>query len=226
MSKTKWLAVVMVVAGMGLTSSATRARAQDNNSNISVDVRGGYSFTVADGKKLWKPGPNLGIGAAYWFNPRMAVRIDGEGEFLKGRTAADIGSNGPIAAFDAPNMQLYHYGAGLEWMALDPANTMWRVDLKVGLGRTHMKSGDYPSGLSNPTPSGTNFSHTYWSGYGGLTIGYQFSPNVAFSLGSEVNYILTRSEDFRVFGQFLPQGGAMFDDLWSFPMQGQFTFRF
>jgi len=226
MSKTKWLAGVIVLVALGLSLPATRARAQQNN--ITLDVRGGYVLPVADAHQLWKAGPNFGLGVAYWFNPRIAVRADGEADFLSGKSASDIGTNAGIGGLDVPNMKLYHFGAGLEWLALDPDNTMWRIDLNIGLGGSHLKSGDYPSGLAAPAPpSGTtSFSKTYWSGYGGVRFGYQVHPNVSLSLGGEAHYILTKAEDFVIFGQFNPSGSAIFNDMWTFPIQGQVTFHF
>lgn len=222
MSKTKWLTGVIVLGALGLSLSATQARAQENR--ITVDARGGYAIPVADAHQLWKAGPNAGIGVAYWLNPRFAVRVDGEADFLSGRSSADLGS--VSGGFDVPNLKLYHFGAGLEWLALNPDNNMWRISFNVGLGGSHLKTDNYPSGLTEPSPSSANFSKTYWSGYGGARIGYQFHPNVEFSVGGQVHYVLTHTQDFMVFGQFIPGGSAVFNDLWTFPIQGEFTFHF
>lgn len=225
MVKTKWLAGVVILGALGLSLSATGARAQAAK-KITVDARGGYAIPLADAKQLWKAGPNAGIGVAYWFNSRIAVRIDGEADFLSGRTAAELGPNGPIPAHDVPNLKLYHFGGGLEWLALDPATTKWRLSVHVGVGGTHLKTNDYPAGLTDPAPTTANFSKTYVSGYGGLRIGYQFQRSVGASVGTQVHYILTKSSDFRIFPQFDPTGTALFNDMWTMPIQGEITIHF
>jgi len=222
MFKTKWLVGTIALAALALSMSTAPARAQENN--ITVDARGGMAIPIGDAKQMWKAGPNAGIGVAYWFNPRIAVRVDGEADFLSGKSTGDLGSIS--GGFNVPDMKLYHFGGGLVWRAMDPAASMWRITFNVGLGGTHMKSNDYPAGLTEPQPSEANFSQTYWSGYGGVRIGYQFHPNISFSVGSQAHYVLTDHNDFMVFGQFIPGGSAQWNDFWTIPVQGQFTFHF
>ncbi len=48
------------------------------------------------------------MGISFPLNNRLSVRIDGDVDLLTGRDASDTGPEGP-------DINLYHYGAGLEY---------------------------------------------------------------------------------------------------------------
>jgi len=70
-----------------------------------------------------------------------------------------------------PDMEIWHYLAGVEFR-LTPRVSPWDVSVDAEGGGTTVGTTD------SPALEGTDFTHTYLTGSGGLRVAYRLSPLV------------------------------------------------
>lgn len=151
-------------------SAAAPARAQTtvDSPKWTVDGRAGVGIATGDLADLPidDVGPTFGVGIGYYLSPRIAIRADGDLEIFSGEAAASP-TNG---AGEAPDLNLWHYNAGLEVELTRPGASAWDVTANVGGGATTMDAGD----------TETNFTAN-----GGLKLGYDVSRAANVFVGGQ-----------------------------------------
>ncbi|MFQ5889524.1 MAG: outer membrane beta-barrel protein [Gemmatimonadota bacterium] len=169
-----------------LTTAAPEARAQ---SRWTIEGQGGIAVPTGDLADLEDVGAGFGIGIAYWVHPRIAIRVDGDADILSG-----VDAEGALP--EAPDLNIFHYTAGVSVRLLDPEATRWTLNLNAGAGGSTIDADDF-------TVSGTtvDFSETYFALNGGLTIGYDVGPNVNVFVGGEAFVVFSDEDDTVVFSQ-------------------------
>jgi len=97
----------------------------------TIDGRGGIAVPAGDLADLAVEGvgPTFGLGVGYYVHPRVALRIDGDVDFLSG----DEGTGGATG----PDITLFHYNAGAEVELTRPGAGPWDVTANGGLKVGH-----------------------------------------------------------------------------------------
>lgn len=170
----------------------------------TFDGQGGIAIPIGELSDLTNVGPAAGVGAAFWFNPRVAVRVDGAVDILNGRTL----SNGP-----SPDMRLWHYNAGVEFQLAEPRGP-WDVTLNVGGGGTTFDSDDF---IVNGLP--TDFTLN-----GGAQVGYDLSPSVNVFVDGRLHLIFVTEEDTQNFASLGTEVDT-FSEAWNLPMTAGLRIR-
>lgn len=166
----------------------------------SIDGRGGIAVPVGDLSDLADAGPTFGLGVGYWFNDRVAVRVDGDLDLLSGKD--DVAG--------APDINLWHYNAGVE-VNLAPPASPWDLTLNIGGGLSTVDSDEF---LDDATT--TELSETYFTGNGGLLVGYDVSSNVNVFARGQWYLIFSDEEDTAPLAGLIGEDG--FDTLNSLPI--------
>lgn len=201
--------VLAGIAALGfLAVGAVPAQAQgmmDGSSTWSVDGRGGIAMPVGDFSDLAIDdlGLAFGLGVAYNVHPRVAIRADGDVEMYGGSTVEEgLGGTGP-------DISLFHYNAGVEVELTRPSGP-WSVSANVGGGATTWDTDDFFT-----QDGATEVSETYFTGNGGLRVGYEAARNVNVFLGGQW---YMQFGDEAVLSQ-LPDAAPDFETVNSLPIQ-------
>lgn len=130
----------------------------------SFDLRGGVAIPTGDLDDVTDMGASIGAGLAYFLNPRFALRLDGNIDFLQ---PDDVG--GP----DAPILRVWSYIGGFEFHVTDPHDGLtFAIDLGGGGSMYWSDRFDLPDqGLTD-----TRFKKTYPAAQGGARIGVNLGP--------------------------------------------------
>lgn len=164
--------------------------------NLSVQARAGAGFPGGDLANVEDPGFSAGLGISYRLASRMRVRADADLETLLGKAAA-----GTPTAY--PDLELWHYGAGLELELLRPIVVPWRVSAGVEVGATTWKLQQGSSSKTYPTTGGF------------VRVGYSPAPIADLFVQGRAYLMFTSASDFAALGSPSPIG----DRAWSFPLQ-------
>ncbi len=183
--------------------------------NFSLEARGGVAVPASDLSDLLDVGPTFGLGFAYNLSSRIALRIDGDVDVLSG---VEADGAGPAA----PDMNIFHYNAGLAASLVDPLRSSWNIDINLGGGASTFDSDSFQVG-----GTARDFSQTYFTANGGLRVGYDVSSNVNVFLGGQAYLMFTDEAETAVFAQLRsdidPNG---FDTAWTFPLTAGVALRF
>lgn len=198
--KHQTLALALAVAA--LLGSTSQAAAQHK---LSIEGRGGIAIPASDLADLEDIGPTFGLGLSYSLSPRIALRIDGDVDLLSG---VDSDGSGP----EAPDMNIYHYNAGLTFRLLNPDTNRWALDANLGAGLSTLDADSFELGGET-----VDFSETYFTANGGLKLGYEITPRVSVFLGGQAYLIFADEEDTAVFS-LLRDDVEPFDTAWTFPV--------
>jgi len=181
-------------------------------SRLTVDARGGVAVPASDLADLFDVGPSFGAGLAYRLTPRVSLRLDGDVDILNG-------ASGPGG--DGPDMNIYHYNAGVA-VKLIGANTQGlNVDVNVGAGASTFNSDSFQV-------NGTvrDFSETYFTTNGGVRVGYDVSRSLNVFVGGQAYLMVTDDADTAVFAQINPAADPNgFDTAWTFPVTAGVALR-
>jgi hypothetical protein len=184
-AKLGFLAMGVALVGVGLPRSAHAQEVGPQAGPWTLEASGGIAVPVASLKDLEKAGPAAGLGLAYWFTPRAAVRVDGSADFLKGRSASDAGM---LAA--VPDMTLWNFLGGVELRITPPDASAFDLTADFEVGATSMHSKDSPVFADNGY-AGPNFSHTFATGQVGLRAAYWVSPRLDLFVDGQARLIGT-----------------------------------
>jgi hypothetical protein len=154
---------------------------------ISVEARGGIAIPTSDLSDLADEGPSFGVGVSFPLNSRLSVRVDGDVDILSGKDASGTDPEGP-------DMNLYHYGAGLEYALVQPGDSRWGLDVNIGAGATTFDVDEFDV-MGTPV----DFSETYFTANGGLTLGYQVSRSVSVFIGGQAFIMFADEDDTAIF---------------------------
>ena len=187
----------------------------------SFDGRGGIALPVGDLKDVSDAGATVGAGLAYFLNPRFALRLDGNIDFLKGKdeTAADAGS-------EAPDERLFHFVGGFEVHLTDPSTSRARFTIGANAGGVVIDGDEFVvnnfDGITNAPLQGatttTAFEDTYFQVGGSLRLGLKASRLVDLFVGGQVRWLFVDEDDTAPIAHFY--GTTPFDSGLVIPIEG------
>lgn len=174
---------------------------------VSIEARGGIAIPTSDLSDLADEGPSFGVGISFPLNNRLSVRIDGDVDLLSGKDASGTGPEGP-------DINLYHYGAGLEYALVQPGASRWGIDINVGAGATTFDADDF-----DVMGTMVDFSETYFTVNSGLTLGYQVSPSINVFIGGQAFIMFADEDDTAIFSAINSElDPAGFDNVATIPL--------
>jgi len=177
----------------------------------SFDVGGGVAIPVSGVNDVAELGGTVGMGLAYFLNPRFSLIAEGSFDWMGGKS----GSNFSSSDGTGPDLRAWHYTAGFEYYITDPmSDLMFAFDLGAG-GVTYDTDRFTVSGADCSDPSGpcisaqgasttSTYDQTYFAVNGGLTLGYSFShtgannvPMVTVFIAADAQVGFGKKEDSR-----------------------------
>ncbi|HKK09167.1 MAG TPA: hypothetical protein VKA44_09800 [Gemmatimonadota bacterium] len=187
----------------------------------SFEAHGGIGIPTGALSHLEGIGPAAGLSFQYRVIPRVAIRVQGDLELLKGDSLTLTAPGGPQVA---PDMNLWHYtaGAAVELTNPEPGATPWEVLFNAGLGATSMKSKDFAQAVDGMS----KFSKTYLTPTWGLTVGYDVSPHVNIFAGGQGYLILAKKNDTQVFEDMTVGQVTAFGPQYATPVYAGLRIRF
>ena len=169
---------------------------------LAFELRGGVGLPAFDLADRADPGFAFGLDLAHRLTPRVSLVAGGDVELLAG-----AGGDGAV---DHPDVNVWHYGVGVEAQLLDPARTWWRLSASAGAGGTTF---DVASGGASSTEPAV---------YAGLELGWDASEEMDVFVGvrSWVAFAgeSTLGPDPRDTAPVGDAAGGDGDTLWSFPL--------
>jgi len=209
--KTLKLTAALTFAALLAIGTPNTVRAQ---SRFSVEGRGGVAIPASDLADLEDVGASFGVGLAYDLSSRVALRIDGDVDILSG---ADSGVSGS----SAPDLNIFHYGAGFAVRLVDPGASRWNFDVNIGAGASTFDSDTFSAnGVSQ------DFSETYFTTNGGLRVGYDLSSSVNIYASGQAYLMFTDDADTAVFSQVSSEvDPSGFDTAWTIPLTAGLAIR-
>ncbi|HKK07702.1 MAG TPA: outer membrane beta-barrel protein, partial [Gemmatimonadota bacterium] len=168
------VAALGALALLGAWSSPARAQSAFEP-RFAVDGRLGIAVPFGGLGDLEDMGLGAGIGGAYWFNPRFAVRADWSLDALNG--------NSIPAGQSFRDLNLWHYTAGMEANLAPPVSGNVKFTVNGGLGLTRV---DFNGG--GPT-------HSYFTMTGGAKLSVPVSPQVDVFGAAQLNVAFSSKND-------------------------------
>lgn len=196
-------ALAAIVAAAALLGAwSTPAKAQSTyEPRFVVDGRLGVAVPFGGLGDLEDMGLGAGLGGAYWFSPRFAVRGDWSLEALNG--------NEIPGAQTYRDANVWHYTAGLEANLAPPVSGNVKFTVNGGLGLTTL---DF---------NGTGPKHSYFTMTGGARLAVPLNRQVDVFGAAQLNLAFSDANDVyrNVAGsEILTRLGT--SSLWSLPLSG------
>jgi hypothetical protein len=181
----KTTGMAVMAATLAFSTSQLDAQQLDpdiEERDLSVMVRAGPSMPAADLAEITNDfGTALGAEVGLPLNRRLSVTVDGNVDMFNGATLA------------APDMRLWHYGAGLD-LETTPRETPWSVVLSGGLNATTMDSDVFDPADAD---SG-DFTQTYLGINTGVQVGYEINESVDLALRGATFFVFADEEETSV----------------------------
>lgn len=181
------------IGGAALIALAASPVTAQQTGKWDFNARGGVAVPAGKLTDATRAGATVGIGAAYWLTPRIAISADHDMSFLQGKTVGTV---------QAPDLNLWQYGAGAVVSLLDPATTRWQAYASLGAGATTF----------DPRTTGASTS-TRFTTNGGLRLGYRVARSADVFVGSQAYLMFVDRTDW---------GSST---TWNFPINGGFKLR-
>jgi hypothetical protein len=153
---------------MLLVASAATAQVTPHQWDMQGNV--GIGIPMSDLADVTDPGLALGYGLTRWFSKWAGFHLGLAAEWLGGKEGL-------------PNLNLWHYNAGIETDLIDPATSKVRLHANVGLGATttSVENGD----------SATDFTVNL-----GPNLEYKFNPHWNGVLGTQLYIIMADQTEY------------------------------
>ncbi|MGD2046994.1 MAG: outer membrane beta-barrel protein [Gemmatimonadota bacterium] len=194
------------LGAIALTCLATlpaAAAGQTDESTVDLSVHAGPTMPASDLADITDVGPAVGADIAFWINDHLAVTVDGSVDMLRGDDRADA----------LPDVQLWHYGAGLETNVM-PVSSPVTFELMGGAGATELRTNHFdPTGPGAPD----RLQETYFGLNAGAEAGYQVSDNIDVALRGGAFFTFTDATDLRPLSDMAPQVDG-FDSMVTLPL--------
>jgi len=188
---------------------------------FSFEGGGGLAIPLGDLDDVADPGPSVAVGASYFLNPHLALRVEGGVDFL------DQGGSAPKDV----DLQIWHYLAGLEYVFSDPTSSaLFSVDF--GAGGTTFDTDVFivPDGSGGSTTG--NFAQTYFALQGGLKLGYSFAhdsstgvPVATIYVNGDIHVLFADEGDSALFTEFSGAGTSGFGTVTVIPITAGIRFN-
>ena len=177
-----------VVAGSVLALGAT-GEVEAQASSLYIDGHLGVTFPVGQFSEYVQVGPTMGVQVGYPLSERLDLLVSWDVDILN-----------PNYDHHTPWMRVFRYGGGVQANLLDAEATSWRVAARAtaGLGSFRSRS-FYIDGSPGTPPELVNkfhkFSETYFSGSGGLQIGYDTGGRASGYIAGDIHWARVNDEE-------------------------------
>ena len=172
---------------------------------VDLEARAGVGMSAADLGEYTQPGLAVGAGAGFWLTDHFALRVDGDFSALGGD------ESGETTAATTPDMNIYHFGGGLEvdLLGRDAVETPWTLEVNAGAGSSMVDTEDF---LEN-TDEGENadVTETVANVNAGAEIGRELSEDVLVSLSAQAFYMFLDEDNFNNLAELRPAAGSIQD---------------
>ncbi len=190
-----------LVLGVALLHTAlpTNAVAQ-KRSVFSLDGRVGLAIPAGELSQFEGVGFSYGGGLAVWLTRVFGVRGDAQWDLLVGDD---------LVSGEAPDLDLRHFSGSLVFNFPSPKwqDLPFTFMLEAGAGVTNWKA------------SSINFSESYFTANGGVSLGYQATRNFNFFVAADAYFMSVDEQDTLVWAALDPSIST-FTTSWSFPLVG------
>lgn len=218
-----WVSAAIFVSAVVLPTNAwTQSRKsgpthQVGEKKFSVESAAGITLPASSLGDIADPGPNVGLQVGYAVSRRLALNVIGDVDFLNGA--------GLSAGAQAPDMRLWHYGAGLDASLLQAGAAArwpkrWSLRANIGVGATTFDTDKFSVGAQE-----RSFNHTYFTTGGGLRLGYAVSSRLNTYVSSRAYWMAMNKKDTEVLAALDPDKVRAFDSGWTFPVTAGFSLR-
>jgi hypothetical protein len=174
-------AVTMAGACLALVAVTAFPAFVQGQSSLSTELRGGSSIPAGDLDEVTDAGGLVGVGIGWNYNSRIALRVDGDFEFLNEDRAGSV---------TLPRTYLWHFQGGVELNVTNPESSTWRVRAKGGAGVTVYDT-------KRLTPGGDDFVDTNFSASGGLSLGRMVTDWLEVGGFGKVSVVFTDKDEIR-----------------------------
>ncbi len=205
------LSKIALAGLMVLVTWSSQAVAQQK---VIVGTEGGVALPASRLAKLTDAGPSFGLKVGYQVHPRIAVNVLGDVDVLNGAT---------LTAARAPDMRLWHYGAGVEAGLLPASAKRWSLNAGIGIGATTFDSDKFVIDPDDDTRSG--FSETYFTTTGSVRVGYAVNRRLTTYIGSKAFWMATDREDTAMLAALDPTRAKAFSSAWTFPVTAGLNYK-
>lgn len=204
------------------------AQADAQEGDFFIEGRGGIALGLGDVSELTEPGPTFGAELGYWVQDRLALTVGGDASLLPGEDRAP--SEG--VAIDVPDMQIYHYTAGVQ-IAVTPRENPFSVRFGGGVGATTYQTDAFPASFIDGLPMGVEapedgeFSETQLTFQGNLSVGWDVSPRFGIFAGVRPYLGLTDRGETEFFHQAVSAVDERgFETAWDLPLHAGVNVEF
>lgn len=219
------------VFGLALLLAGLPAQGQAQQEQFYVEGRGGLGLGLGDIGFLQDVGPTFGVDFGYWIHERIAIRVGGDASLLSGEDRDLSPPEGQRVLANAPDMDFYQYGAGVELLITEPASPL-EVRLGAGAGATTVESDPLPGSLTisqegtdrlgnTVCETGTEreYSTTEFTLNGDVKVGYEVAPRFNVFAGTRAYLFFPNECETEVFHQIAEEADQRgFDTGWTLPL--------
>lgn len=184
------LAAFLVLAvPAGLRAEPTGPGGSSGSNPLKFHAAAGVVLPVGTLSDLERVGPAVDVGASYWLQPRIALRVDGDAGFPEGR---NLGYPG-VLVDHVPDMMLWHYLGGVEFRLTPPSESLVDVDLNVEAGATTVGTTDAPVFSTN------DITNTYPTEAAGLKVDLNLGRSVDLFLDGNADLVNMKSANTAIY---------------------------
>lgn len=190
-----WTAAVALLLASSLLLGPAHARGQvpgqgqGFETGLQVTPRVGLAIPAGELSGFLTYGPTVGLAVSHYFSDRAAVTVDADVEALPGK---NFGATRP----PGPDTRLWHLTAGGLLRFTNPEEAPgWVTTMRGGLGLTVLETDPFGP-VTNPFTGEVvnSFSEMYLGGRVGFTLGYQVTPGLRLSAGTDLRVFAAREE--------------------------------
>lgn len=211
--------------GLAAATAASPVRAQTPGYGDAgggfVEGSGGVALPMGDLADVQDLGGTAELAAAYWVHRRVAVRVDGSLDFLRGADA-------PSGGRTMPDMTVLRVHGGVEVLLVSPS-PRFRVTAGLGGGVAVYDTDEFGEPVFNPATDEpeADFNQAYATSSGRLKLAYAASSRIAVFASGGARLSFADAEDTALFAAFDPGLGESGSDLlWTVPVTAGVEMRF
>lgn len=167
----------------------------------------GISNPKGDFNSAWDIGVNANVAGTYWFQDRIGFRLETAVDVLSGE---NFGGNASFPT-GAPDLNLWHFGGGLEYSVTDRDSDALSVIVNGGGGLTWLDSDDF--GTDGGFVTTESLSEVAPHLNGGLSVGWPLSDDLTIAVNGSLYVTFPDEDDIGA----IPGVGA-FDQAVTFPV--------